>query len=358
MTRSVVHTLITSSRACPRDALGGRWQAGAVLIALRRLALVIAWISTLVAGVLMTLYVFPDTQATVQAVAMASAFIPYGVFAWLVAVLFFLLGGKRWTKLFAFPALIALIVHAGWTRPYWPHPPPPAAGPSLTVMAANVRYGTSDSEATARAIRDADPDVVVLIEANETLTGSIAMRPVMAAYPHRVGRPARGATGGKAADPSATLVLSRQPLTEVAKLPSPNDQYLVHTMLGDRPLLLLAAHPMNMVKGAGLWDADSRVLADAIAPHVATTPLAVVGDLNATPEQVTFRRLTGLGLRIGAEQAGAGWQPTFTGGVEGLPPLLALDHVLTTDRVVTRAFRTVEIPRTDHYAIVAELALA
>lgn len=329
-----------------------------MVIALRRLALVLAWIGTLLGGLMMTLYAFPETQATVQAVAMASAFIPYGVLAWLVGVVGFLLGGTRRIKLFAFPALIALIVHAGWTRPYWPHPPPVTSGPTLTVMAANVRYGTSDPDATARAIREADPDVVILIEATETLTGSIAMRSVMSAYPHRVGRPTRGATARTAADPSGTLVLARQPLTEVAKLPSPNDQYLVHTLVGDRPLLLLAAHPMNMVKGAGLWDADSRVLADAIAPHVATTPLAVMGDLNATPEQVTFRRLTALGLTNGAAQSGAGWQPTFTGGVEGLPPLLALDHLLTSDRVVTRSFRTVEIPRTDHYAIVAEIALA
>jgi endonuclease/exonuclease/phosphatase family metal-dependent hydrolase len=53
----------------------------------------------------------------------------------------------------------------------------------------------------------------------------------------------------------------------------------------------------------------------------------VTGDFNATLDMRPFRDLLRNGYRDAAEQAGAGFVPTFFGG--WLPALFAIDHVIT-----------------------------
>ena len=87
---------------------------------LRHLALALGWACALTASALVLLYVQPEAQSSTAWVAMAASFIPYGIVLWLAATVLFLLGGTRWSRLLAFPTLVALIVQVGWARPYWP----------------------------------------------------------------------------------------------------------------------------------------------------------------------------------------------------------------------------------------------
>lgn len=321
----------------------------------RHLALAIAWVCTLLASGLVLLHVLPEAQAATTWLAMAASFIPYGIVLWLVAVLLFVAGGQRWTKLLAFPALVALVIQVGWARPYWPGSPTQDPPPNhVRVLAANVHYGKADPASLARVVAEVDPDVIVVIEASDPFLDSDAMTGAMLERPHRVGRAVPGFAKVGREDASGTVVLSRFPLTEAARVPSRFDQYVVSVDSGEIPLTLVAAHPMNMVTGAHIWEREGLVLRDAVRPHLAE-PLAVIGDLNATPEQLTLRGLLDEGLVLGAQDAGAGWQPTFNNGL-ALPPLIPIDHVLTNDRVRTLTFRTFPIDRSDHWAIAADLA--
>ncbi|MDO5534245.1 MAG: endonuclease/exonuclease/phosphatase family protein [Propionibacteriaceae bacterium] len=333
---------------------------------LRHLALALAWGCSLLGIALMLLYAVPDLQLTIRSLAMAASFIPYGLVLWALAILGFLAGGRRWTKLWAVPALVALIVQVGWARPYWPALPgtpppasqttatPPAQTQTLRVLSANVHYGKADPVSAAAAITAADPDVVVLLEASDPFVESPALTAALAALPHRVGRTVPGFAKAGREDASGTLILSRHPLTEVGQLPSLFDQYVVRVAAEGPPLTLVAAHPMNMVTGVGVWQHEGEILREGLAPHLAE-PLIAVGDFNATAEHVTLRRLFDLGLTLGAQEAGGGWHPTYPSERDGLPSLIGIDHVLTNDRVTTTSYETVAVRGSDHRAIVADL---
>jgi endonuclease/exonuclease/phosphatase family metal-dependent hydrolase len=84
----------------------------------------------------------------------------------------------------------------------------------------------------------------------------------------------------------------------------------------------------------------------------------VVGDLNATPLWPVYRRLTRR-LSDGAWEAvrGNGARPARTWGPwPGAPRLLRIDHVLVCGVAVT-AVRVVDLPGSDHSAVVADVTL-
>jgi endonuclease/exonuclease/phosphatase (EEP) superfamily protein YafD len=83
----------------------------------------------------------------------------------------------------------------------------------------------------------------------------------------------------------------------------------------------------------------------------------VVGDFNATRDHQPFRAILDTGLRDAAEQAGSGWQPTWParGSWGWLRPLLTIDHVLATDQWQAVDTSTLEVPGSDHLALVARL---
>ena len=63
-------------------------------------------------------------------------------------------------------------------------------------------------------------------------------------------------------------------------------------------------------------------------------------------------------MQDAARASNAGWQPTWpTEGFAGvpLPPSTAIDHVLIGDDLVALATKTVEVPGSDHLALVAYL---
>jgi endonuclease/exonuclease/phosphatase (EEP) superfamily protein YafD len=77
--------------------------------------------------------------------------------------------------------------------------------------------------------------------------------------------------------------------------------------------------------------------------------------LNATRDIREFRRLLRDGYRDAAEQAGAGLTRTHPADI-WLPPLLAIDHILTRGCAAT-AVRTLDIKDSDHRALVADIQL-
>ncbi|MBX9708831.1 MAG: endonuclease/exonuclease/phosphatase family protein [Caulobacteraceae bacterium] len=102
---------------------------------------------------------------------------------------------------------LALVIGAG--SPQW-FPARGWAGeePGFTLYFANLFVGNDDVEAIARSVREADADIVVLIEIGDGSRPGVDQ--VLAAYPHRVTTP-RFAGG---AGPSTMLIASRWPLTQ------------------------------------------------------------------------------------------------------------------------------------------------
>lgn len=79
-------------------------------------------------------------------------------------------------------------------------------------------------------------------------------------------------------------------------------------------------------------------------------PVLVAGDFNSTLDMRPFRELLKHGYRDAAEQAGAGFKPTFHGG-RWMTSLIAIDHVLTL-RCAALSLDTLAVAGSDHRAIV------
>jgi endonuclease/exonuclease/phosphatase (EEP) superfamily protein YafD len=105
------------------------------------------------------------------------------------------------------------------------------------------------------------------------------------------------------------------------------------------------------------WSADLTAVRTAAV--TAPTPVVVAGDLAATRDHLPLRDLDGRGFRDAATQARSGWQPTWplhrdVLGV-GVPPLTAPDHVLVGDGLTAARTETVDLPGSDHRALLAIL---
>ena len=81
----------------------------------------------------------------------------------------------------------------------------------------------------------------------------------------------------------------------------------------------------------------------------------VAGDFNAVDDHGPMRDLYADGWRSAAELAGAGYVGTYPAN-ERIPPLIGSDHILVNDRLAATAFRTFDVPGTDHLGVRAVIA--
>jgi endonuclease/exonuclease/phosphatase family metal-dependent hydrolase len=109
------------------------------------------------------------------------------------------------------------------------------------------------------------------------------------------------------------------------------------------------------------WAGDHAALLRSVR---ADRPDVMAGDFNATADHLQLRRLLGEGLRDAGELTGSGWAPTWpsNGRVEvlgvPLPRFATIDHVLVAPGWTVVSVRRVHLPRSDHTAVLAEVAPA
>jgi endonuclease/exonuclease/phosphatase family metal-dependent hydrolase len=166
--------------------------------------------------------------------------------------------------------------------------------------------------------------------------------------PHRAGEPASTASG--------TMVFSHYPLGGAGEIALGNGGLAVDVQ-APRPFHLLAVHTLQPVNAAKGWHDDLGEVRRRAAAAVGAGPTMVVGDFNATRDHPAFRAILDVGLRDAAEQADAGWQPTWPTGRAAwyLWPVIAIDHVLVTEDFAAVRTDTVDVEDTDHLGLVAEL---
>jgi endonuclease/exonuclease/phosphatase (EEP) superfamily protein YafD len=223
--------------------------------------------------------------------------------------------------------------------------------PDLTVMTSNMRLGRADTAAVTRIAIAEDADVVVLEELTPTALPGLAR--LRASYPYIAGGAAPGAYG--------TVVLSRYPLSQVRQLPVSKGAWQMR-VAAPTPFWLIAVHTSQPLSAYAAWAPDHAALRSAVVRL--DGPVVLAGDFNATLDHRPMRQLLGLGLSDAAREANAGWQPTWPvdEGNGRLRPLglglMTLDHVLFTRDFSAISTRTRTVPRSDHRALVARLALS
>lgn len=307
---------------------------------------------------LMVLAANPNLQLAHPAAAIAAAFIPYAAAAWVLVGAILLAARLRWLQLLAVPAAIcAVVVVAQSWGPYWSHPAP-SGTPTFSVMSLNTYYGWADVHQLVAEAERSRPSVVVLSEVTEATFEALQQTSWPQLFPNRIGEPAPPWHS------ESTMVFSSHPLELQGTLTGAHQQHVVRVDLPEGPVIVIAAHPTNPTDGVDAWSSELDEVGRA-AQAQASLPVVVAGDLNAVREHFPLQRLLRSGLADAAEQAGAGWLPTFPTRLyawlhnfphgPAIPPLIALDHVLVNERVTAVSVRTFGVDGTDHLGLVAEL---
>ena len=93
-----------------------------------------------------------------------------------------------------------------------------------------------------------------------------------------------------------------------------------------------------------------------LAASVGAGCAIVAGDFNSTPDMREFRSLLRDGFQDASQQAGAGFNRTYPANGRVLPPIIAIDHVLTFQCSATSA-ETTALPGSDHRGLMSRLEI-
>lgn len=242
---------------------------------------------------------------------------------------------------------LAVIVAFWWLPVFLPSP---AAGTSgVQVMTANLYYGEADPEAVVAAVRDQKVDVLSVQELTGPAVAGLLSAGLSDELPYEYLRPS-----GSDAPARGTGLWSRYPLTdrdETPRLPFTNLSATVSAPGGDVTVFAVHAVPPSPVDGnvgARTFKAVQRFLTKHPGPGIAA------GDFNATRDNVPLRNLEGAGWVDAAAAARAGFVRTWPQDRQ-IGPLVALDHVLTRGLPDATEVTVVDLPGSDHRAIVARV---
>lgn len=257
------------------------------------------------------------------------------------------------------PVLAVLVaglgLHVWWLAPQFTgdNVAPADGATPLVVMTTNFFAGDADA---AEVVRVAEARDVGLLVVNEITFGTLAQLEgagIDDLLPHRIGEP-NGAVDG-------TMVFSREPLGEPTRLATVFQSWQVTVGEGDDALTLLAVHPTAPVPpaGASTWRAEHATLLAAAQESEAEL---VLGDMNASSDHTTMRAWRNAGYRDSLELVNAGWSPTWpSNGITPAPgvhppALIQIDHVLVGSALAVTESSTVEVPGSDHRAVLATIA--
>jgi len=317
-----------------------------------RLRVIVFWLALaafVVSALVLTVcrVVEPSGRFGIAAVAFTPLAIPlYAVALVLAGVRLAMVRRRRGPALpLVLVAVVGLLLHVWWYAPQLTgaNPPPAEDATPLVVVTANLRLGEADGVELVRAVFDEHADLLVVQEVTQALLADMDRAGLAELLPYRVGEPGGSATG--------TMAFARVELTDQVRVPTSLGSW--GFAMGD--LRVLAVHPTYPVDASG-WARDHGVIAEAVADQ---RPDLVLGDFNATMDHVQMRALVDDGYRDVGELDNGGWLPTWPaeGRFDWLGlPLAQIDHVLVGSELAALGMHTVEVPATDHRAVVARVA--
>jgi endonuclease/exonuclease/phosphatase family metal-dependent hydrolase len=266
--------------------------------------------------------------------------------AWLAAVL---LRGKG-------PSATAAIAGATLTAAVTPRArpgrQPPATGPVLRVLTANLLVGRAAEARVVSLVRGTGADVLFAQELTDGAVTRLIRAGLGDLLPYEM-------TDTRASGACGSGIYARYPLSDghalapttiaqpAARLDLPSGRS-VHLVC----VHLRAPSPPWRRGAVARWRDDMSVLPPPGDPIV-----ILAGDFNGTLDHAQVRRLLRSGYTDAASEAGGGLVPTWGPEPRGRPALLTIDHVLIDPRCAVRAASVHRLPGSDHRAVYAELRL-
>lgn len=259
--------------------------------------------------------------------------------------------GRRWALLGA--SLVTVAAHVAFVAPELaarqPLPAIPAGALHLRVFSGNVYAFNTEPGAISGEIARAAPDIVLLQEAGAAFLSSLDASGAVAALPYRLIVPRQ--------DVFAGLLASRWPLvdTDVVDLAGRATILRATAMTEAGPLRVYSVHTISPVNGdRGRWLDEMHHVAAALRAEKG--PVLVGGDFNATWGNRSFRQVLSAGLTDAAAARGRPLQMTWPRNRHVIPPVIRIDHILTTAGLAVTAIRTGVGQGSDHRPLVADVA--
>jgi endonuclease/exonuclease/phosphatase (EEP) superfamily protein YafD len=227
------------------------------------------------------------------------------------------------------------------------------AGVDVRVMSANIYEGMADAHHLVRSAR-AQADVVAVQELTPGAVDRLSAAGLDATFPYRW-IDARG-------DSRGVGMWSRYPIQAPRRIDGYTMAFISAqvrvTGVSTDPTVVVAHIPGPWPYPIDDWRRDSDqlpVTLSKIAEQAGAGCVIVAADVNSTTDMRPFRALLHNGYRDAAEQSGAGIQPTYPADTQ-LPPLIAIDHILTRDCAAT-SLHTLKVPGSDHRGLVVTIAI-
>lgn len=223
---------------------------------------------------------------------------------------------------------------------------PPKGAPVLRAMLLNVNTRLGDANKVKLAIRNADPDILILEEVSCQWLTDLAC--LANSHPHSLTQPRN--------DNFGIALFSKFPLAEsevvyIGDADVPSIFTTVRT--GRTNLRVIATHPLPPSgRDHSRWrDEQLDLLPDRIRPGL---PLILLGDLNVTPWSYHFRRfLKRTGLKNSSQ--GRGVQPTWPN--YNLLLLIPIDHCLHSSNISVVDKKIGADVSSDHYPVIVDFVL-
>ena len=227
-------------------------------------------------------------------------------------------------------------------------------GSSLRILSANLASGRADSEAFAELLRRCEPDVVAVQELTPGHADVLAR-----ILPHGEMYPNLEYTG--------MGIALRRP-GRLARVPLYyRDACVAQLETADWPDLPRALEILNVhISAPHTWPPWSQTLrrhrqVSGLLSYTEAEPdrtRAIVGDFNATPLWPVYHRIARRFDDLASLHAGArGGRPAATWPRRPRGPLIRIDHAFGSG-LVAESVEVVDLPGSDHYALVLDLTLA
>lgn len=225
---------------------------------------------------------------------------------------------------------------------------PQTGADDLRVLSLNVEFGEADVEGLSQEALRNSADVVVLMELTPDYLTKLEDAGFFRLYPYWIGEASLDASG--------TGMFSRTPMTELGRAASIFVGVAAQTKVRGLTWTIAGVHPVSPYFTADTWERDAAAVRELLAP-LRSSNTVVVGDFNAVSQHYTMKRLYDLGYANAVHQTGAGWQPTWP-MEKGYPPLIDIDHALTSPQVAATGLRFFTVPGTDHRGLEVSAAPA
>ncbi len=255
---------------------------------------------------------------------------------------------RRWGALWR--SLVAAVLALAGLSVLWEVPLRPGEGVEVTVMAANLYQRNAEPDEMKRALLEVDADVLVTMETTKAILSgpnSLALK-----YPYRLSL-------GTSGQILRTVIWSKYPMRDgrlmLEDRVEPTGATAVIEFSPDVEFSVLGLHFAHNIVGNQLQQIEAL---DRISEGL-PKPLIVIGDFNATAWSYAMRRVAQLTAtkRIGGfHVTWKGNYPTPFGNISA-PFGLQIDHALISNEIGVREMLTVDIPGSDHKAVVAHLVM-